>query len=685
MDLSAQSSARLAHHTLVGLLILLAAVFARLYMFGDAPPGLQHDEIFKAQEGVALIERGDFRLFYPTNQGHEGAFVWLLGLSYALVGKNLLMVKLPALFCGLLTVALTYRVTGEAINRRVAFIAAGLVAVSFWGIFTSRVGLRAVMLPLVTLLVLWGLHRLWTAARSPAYRPSQWPTAALTGLALGFAIYTYTSSFALYAAAAVFVLAALLIKPAVLRRRWRQWVLVGLLGVGLALPMLYIRLNDPEGTNRVSTITRPLNDFLAGQPAELLDNAWKLAGMPFFTGDPEWRYNVAGRPLFGTPIGLLVYVGLLVAVWRVRRQPLYAALLVLATVGLVPSLLTVSAPSFLRSIIALPAVMLFVGLALDLLPWTRLVWAGGLLVILVTATTDWHAYFVLWPPQAAVQAIYRDDLQQLAGYLYREASADTLALVSTPDTTLDPLIYEYYHRPGAPLPSFFDGRTNIALGANALLFISPLSSITPPHADWLTSEQGTTLLEPLLLQNGEKAFDIYHLDPDGGTLQQRIEAVQRQPIYVFNETAFPNGLLVEWAELVEFPVNFGGVVELVGVDLARRAIATEYDGVNIQLYFRPLVDRMEMPLNVFVHMSRADGQIHAQRDLLGMPSLQWDSALIFIQDNFVIAGLTPPRRYMISMGVYNFATGERLSILDRAGNSIGDRLLIDRVRVVPQP
>ncbi|HEX2621105.1 MAG TPA: glycosyltransferase family 39 protein, partial [Phototrophicaceae bacterium] len=375
----------------IGVAILLVAAFARVYMFGDAPPGLQHDEIFKAQEGTALITQGDFRLFYPSNQGHEGLYVWLLGASYLMFGKSVLMIKFPAFVVGMLTVALMYRVIGENFNRRVAFIAAGLTAVSFWAVFTNRVGLRANTLPLDALLVIWGAARIAGVSQS-----GQWRTVILTGIALGLAIYTYTSSFALYVAFGVFVVTLVIFQRKVFQAHWRRLALIGVFGITLALPMVYIRLTDPQGVNRVSTISRPLTDLLAGKPQELLENGVKLAGMAAFTGDPEWRYNVAGRPLFLLPIGLLVYIGFGLAIWRVRKQPLLALFLIFATVGLIPSLLTVSAPSFLRSILALPASMLFIGLAVDAIPSKRAVWGIGLAIIVMTGAADWSAYFGTW-------------------------------------------------------------------------------------------------------------------------------------------------------------------------------------------------------------------------------------------------------------------------------------------------
>jgi len=122
----------------LGLAVLMLGAFARIVAFSESPPGMQHDEMFKAIEGRQLLLAGDFRLFYPTNQGHEGGYVWLSGLSQALLGQNLVAVRFPAMIFGLLAVALAYRTVGLIGGRRAGFLAAGMLAVSFWGAGCGR-------------------------------------------------------------------------------------------------------------------------------------------------------------------------------------------------------------------------------------------------------------------------------------------------------------------------------------------------------------------------------------------------------------------------------------------------------------------------------------------------------------------------------------------------------------------
>jgi 4-amino-4-deoxy-L-arabinose transferase-like glycosyltransferase len=670
----------------LAVLILLVAAGTRLWALGDVPPGLQHDEIFKAEEGRLLAEYGDFRLFYPSNQGHEGLYVWLLAGSYTMFGTSTLMIKFPAFACGMITVALLYRVLSELYGRLAGTIAAGVAAVSFWAIFTSRVGLRAVTLPVAMLLVVWGLHRL---LRLDPRRARRWGLATATGIALGLTIYTYTSSVALYAAYAIFAAGLVVLDRAALRRRLPELALVTVLGVGLALPMVYIRLTDPEGLNRAQTINRPWESFKQGDPDELIDNARGLAGMLAFTGDPEWRYNVAGRPLFLLPIGLLGYLGLALMGWRMKRQPLNLLLIAVAFAGLIPSLVTVSAPSFLRSIVTLPAVMGFVAVGtVQVGRWLgrrrAARWAGalGVVVIGATAAADLPAYFETWPRNDEVQAIYRDDLTQLAADL--RGSGETVVFASTPNHELDPLLYKYSDPPAEPHVVFFDAYANIVLSEQpTLLFVSPLSPISPPQADWLTEANGTRYEGQVLRKDGNVAFDVYRLSADGDALAARLAQVSHRPLYLPGADGMPSADLDTWAEPAPYPVNFGDVVQLAGVDIPREQVTGENDGVNLQLYLQPLVSAQDLPLNVFVHLLSPDGQIVAQRDLLGVSPLYWQTDTTIMQDNFVPFWTpVPPGRYVLSMGVYDWRSGTRLPVLGPDGSARGDHVLLGTIEVV---
>lgn len=667
---------RSTHHvSLLFLVILLLAAVLRIVALNDSPPGLQHDEMFKALEGRRLLEAGDFRVFYPTNQGHEGGYVWALAVSMALLGVNAFAIKFPAFVFGMLTVALTIRLAGKLSGPLAAAVAGGLSAVSFFAVFTSRVGLRAVMLPVFVLWLLLALYGLLSHRQHAASFAQTYKSALSAGLALGLAIYTYTSAFALWGGVVALILALVAFDRPKLRLLWRPLILMVVIGAALSVPMLVARATDPEGFNRSSTITRPLNDALAGRPQELLDNGLRLLGMAAFTGDPEARYNIPGRPFFPLPVGLLAYVGLALMAWRVRRQPLYAALLGIMAAGLLPSLLTVSAPSFLRSIALLPGLVLCVALAVSALPF-RMGVGGGVAIIALVGFLDVRAYFVEWTRLPDVHAIYRDDLEQLARAV---ASSDGFWLVSTPDVEQDYLTFTLVAGDAASRVAFFDGDTTVAFAEGARLAISPLSPLTPPHQPFVTEAFGAHAEAPIVRQDGERAYEVFQLE-NTAALEGRLETASAA--YLWSNAAFERGELADWAEVISYPVNFGGIVRLAGAEMADRVIATEFDGVNLQLFLEPISERPAMPLGIFVHVYRQNnGRLHAQRDLMGMPPAQWLPDITFMQDNFVVMGPSRPGAYIVAMGVYNVVTGERLPVLSESGEELGDRVLIGRVRV----
>jgi hypothetical protein len=217
-----------------------------------------------------------------------------------------------------------------------------------------------------------------------------------------------------------------------------------------------------------------------------------------------------------------------------------------------------------------------------------------------------------------------------------------------------------------------------------LLFISPLADISPPHAEWLADTNGTTSLGVLSRQDGTKAFDLYRLADGTSSLPERLAQVSQWPIFLGSDADFPSGELADWGIPFGFPVNFGDTLQLIGLEVPRQEIYSEYDGVNIQLYFQPLIQQQNLPLNVFVHLLRPDGTVAAQRDLLGVPSASWHPEIIFIQDNFVVAGSLDPGRYFLTMGVYNWQNGQRLSVLDESGEYLADKIMITQIDVVPR-
>jgi hypothetical protein len=353
---------------------------------------------------------------------------------------------------------------------------------------------------------------------------------------------------------------------------------------------------------------------------------------------------------------------------------------------------TSSAPSFLRSLLILPSLLLFMALGLE----AALTWAEkhlsprwpapalGLLLIIL-AGRDMAAYQQTWARAPEVLAIYRADLAALAGEL--RAGPDDLAGVSTADPgLLDPLVYEFSGGPGRVRVMWFDGRTNMLVSNTPRpLYVSPLSPISPAHAPWLGENLGTDFRAPLLSEGGALAFDHYQIGVRGGPLGEILAAAARQPVYLSPPPPYPSDQLADWGIPTQFPVNFGGVLAFLGYEMPRQYVPDRDngvdDGLNLQLYLQPLQAEVPQNLSLFVHFVDWGGNVAAGRDFLGAPAPYWQTEFIIVQDHYVGNFQLAARPYFVSLGLYNTDTGERYPVLGPGGEVLGDRVILAQLEV----
>jgi predicted membrane-bound dolichyl-phosphate-mannose-protein mannosyltransferase len=93
-------------------------------------------------------------------------------------------VRLPAAIAGTLTVLVLYLAVRRTLDPGLAILSAAVLAVSPWHIRMNRIGFRAVLPPLVVLLVMIAVER---GRFSPMWFP-------VSGLAAGLAMHTYSAA-----------------------------------------------------------------------------------------------------------------------------------------------------------------------------------------------------------------------------------------------------------------------------------------------------------------------------------------------------------------------------------------------------------------------------------------------------------------------------------------------------------
>ncbi len=583
--------------------VIALAFLLRALAFAHVPPGPVHDEVWD----WINIQSGP-RLYYAVGGGREGAFIWLEALSAALMGANLFALRLPAVMAGTLGAAAVYAFGRRAFGRHDAALASALaVAISFWGVFYSRIAQRPILLPLTLTL---SFYALWRAVMKPSHKAS-----ILAGTLLGTNVYVYTPGWAAAAVAAAWI--GVLALMGKLRARRGLILIAGAFALTV-LPALIAPRFEPEAFARVEVLGGPVGAALSGDFGPLLRNAGPVLGAFMFAGDDVAMFNLPGRPIFPDfGFGLLFACGFGLAAWhavfrRGKRAGAAGALLVLWWAGMVaPTMLTGKMPvNTYRTIGALPPTFLMIGWA------AAAIWrfarvqtlTYSLRLLLVAAFALDLGVMVIdygrWAALPEVRFLYQEDFAHMAREIEGSEGAVSIGGV-TPDR-IDPASMAILLRdPGSMDLRFFDARDSLVIPGGA----GRVSVITPAFQPL-----------PEVLRFGEVVRET-----DNFSLREVAPAdiiPQGEPIATFDGSGRAELLAVEkWA---------GGIVTVW------RALAPS-----------------PVEVRIFVHALDAEGVILTQHDGLGVP--EWVPGDVFWQ----MHTLEIPAGAALRIGLYDPAGGDR--------------------------
>jgi len=274
--------------------ILVVAAFLRVYHLDRVPPGLTHDEAANGHDAAGVL-RGIRPLYFATNYGHEPLHCYLAASVSALNGGNVneISLRLTSALCGLGVILSTYALTRRMFGLTVALATAVGLAISFWPVVTSRQGLRPVTLPL---LMVPAIYCFWRGMESGSGKKMRgWLAAG--GLLAGASFYTYTASRTMPLFFLFFALYQAVLHRDRLLDRWPALALFFVLVIVVAAPLfLYLRAH-PGAEGRISELGTPLRELARGNLRPMGNNIVTGLGVFAFQGDPQWRYNLPGRPI----------------------------------------------------------------------------------------------------------------------------------------------------------------------------------------------------------------------------------------------------------------------------------------------------------------------------------------------------------------------------------------------------
>jgi len=132
---------------------------------------------------------------------------------------------------------------------------------------------------------------------------------------------------------------------------------------------------------------------------------------------------------------------------------------------------------------------------------------------------------------------------------------------------------------------------------------------------------------------------------------------------------------------VVLEANFGGKIRLIGYEVKGFAPPV----LTVTFYWQALSE-METGYKVFTHLLSDDGKMWGQKDDLpgagALPTTSWLRGE-FLEDIYEIPvdPAAPSGRYRLEFGFYDPLTGERLPVVDEAGNVVADHVVLTEIQI----
>ena len=329
------------------------------------PYAFANDEGWMGVSG-RFIPENIYAKFFSVGWGTQPILTFApTALSLALLGQTIFAVRIVSAIEGTLTVLFLYLAGRELFNRRVAFLAAVVLAALPVHIHFSRLGFNNIITGMFAALLAWLVFRALRKGKISAYL---W-----AGLATGSAIYTYLGT-RLAIALAVGILGYVCISQ---RRYLRSHLVHLLVFTGAAMivagPQVAFFLANPDTFMARMTSEGILqNGWIQQQAAQgsqavvmALIGQLSASSLVYISLPAPYGFYASPIPYLPPLAAVLMMVGMGYAFMKVRK-PAYMTLLAwFWSVTILGGMLTASPPASQRLIMGFPAAALFVAICLD--------------------------------------------------------------------------------------------------------------------------------------------------------------------------------------------------------------------------------------------------------------------------------------------------------------------------------
>ncbi|MBN2390497.1 MAG: hypothetical protein JXR84_07235 [Anaerolineae bacterium] len=646
-------------------LVIVLALGLRLYNFepphtnvqtalqqGYLPPGLHYDEAYNLLAALRVWRTGKIEPFIRIDMGRMPMHINLTALLFAWVGPITVGGRLTALLAGLaniaavglLAIVVFRRALPDTERGLLACLVAGQMAVTYWHVHFSRLGMEHTQLTLFSTLAMLALW--WVV-----HKPALW-RALLAGLILGVAVYTYPAAYFLPVSVALIGLSA---RKSVVGPRVRL-TLGYAFGFALAiLPLTLFFVQFPEWlTSRPGAVAiTTLSGFW--------DNVCNTVGGLFWQGDSNVSYNLPGRPFFDILQTTLFAIGLIVCLRR-WREPAYLFGPIWLGVMLLPQILS-QAPHFGRlSGATVPALLIvavgelavsrFIQRRSESNALTLLTLIG---IMLISAGWTARDYFVRWPKTGDLLRTFRV-AERLEAELALQAPSTAYRFISPVDRTLSTIDFVLGDQAEDYVKSF-NGRKCTVLPAEG-----------QPAYYWLTAYEDT--------QTAARLERLY-----GTSLRSRSFAVQQDELVRQIELLPEASLQLPPASQCAPDQTFGNLMQPLAVLLPDTPCYTDDAKLSVTIVWRLLGTTLEnktlglyllspdFPASEWPLVSQTDAQPCDR----SYPTSVWSEGERLVEDyQLSLPSDLVPGTYTLAAALYQLESGERQPVLDGKGPIVGD-------------
>jgi hypothetical protein len=455
-----------------------------------------------------------------------------------------------------------------------------------------------------------------------------------------------------------FLIYLLVFNRSVLRQVWWRYLLAIGIAVLIALPMFVEIANTPGGEKRTEVVGGPLIELRQGNLQPAIETTLGTLGMFTFAGDPEWLYNIEGRPVFDWITGLFFYLGVIICVVRLKRLESGFALGWLI-VGIAPAFVSIPAASFSHTIAALPVVYVLTALGVVEIsvlfgksierwrdretarrrdrfsPSLLLSLSLSLLLVLLGGWLTIRDYFGAWATEYIVRFQYHAPTREVAKWLDQNSQIADVAIGTNPyQLVLDPLALKLDMPHDIPA-NWFNAEGVVARSASGLTIFTALQAPATEVRQILSDTAQLGIQYP--------EFDVYAVQgATSGT------STSRQDQLALIDVRAPMGVVKPDQPLLW---------------------RTHWLKAN---------DLSQPRLKMFLHVLNDKGEVVAgdDREDLNFSTLS-DGVSFWQISQLNLPADLPLGQYQVEVGWYNPETGERLKRSDGS-----DRYLLPQLEVV---